>query len=405
MEFLYRARDKKGNLQLGSIDARNADEVVATLREHKLIATNIKRKSDTFNLQNIENRFSPIKEKHKVIFTRELATMINAGLPIVEALQSLANQQQNKRFGQIIMAVSHDIEGGTQLAESLNQYPNLFSDVFVNLIKAGEESGKLDVILIRIAEHMEKDYSIQTKTKSAMIYPGFILATLFLVIGLMMFYLIPKVRTILEGAGGKLPLLTKALFTGSDFAIKYWYIIIPLIVISYSGFRYYVTTTRHGQLFWAGFIVKVPVFGLLMQKTYMARFSRTASTLLSSGLSVVDVLELTAKTIGNIKYERGLLKTLDQVKNGKNISESLRSVNLFPETLVQMISVGEKTGALDEVTGKMADFYEEEVDQLVNNFSKLLEPFLIVALGIGVGIVAYAIIVPIYDMTGAIGKQ
>jgi len=401
MEFLYKARDNKGNLKVGSMEAGNEAEVVSILREHSLITTDVSNKSSAMTFENLENRFSPIKQKDKVMFSRELATMINAGLPIVEALEVLAIQQKNKRFNQIIKVVARDVASGTTLAASLGQFPNLFTDIFVNMIAAGEKSGKLVEILVKLADHLEKDYEMSSKTKGAMIYPAFVMVTLISVTGLMMFYLIPKIRTILEGTDGQLPTITRILFNISSFCIKYWPFIILAIFGTFFLFIYYINNTRSGQIFWANLIVKVPVFGILMKKIYMARFARTASTLIASGLSITDVLDLTSRTIGNLQYEKELQYALESVKAGNNLSDSLKSSRVFPSSVVHMIAVGEKTGALEEVVTKLAQFYEEEVDQIVNNLSKLLEPTLIVTMGIGVAVIAYAIIVPIYDLTTA----
>jgi len=331
--------------------------------------------------------------------------MINAGLPIVDALETLALQQSNKRFNQIIKVVARDVASGTTFAESLRQFPNLFTDIFVNMIAAGEESGKLDEILLKLADHMEKDYEMAVKTRGAMIYPAFILTALISVMVLLTIFLIPKMKAIFETSGAKLPMLTRVLFGLSDFMIKYKFILLIASVGAIWLFRYFINTTRTGQNFWASFIVKIPVFGGLMRKIYMARFARTATTLLESGLSIVAVLELTSRTIGNIHYEKELMDSLDKVKNGENLSTALRSSEKFPRIVIQMIQVGEKTGALDEVMGKLASFYEKEVDEIVDNFSKLLEPFLIVAMGVAVALVVAGIVVPLYDLTSAVKNQ
>ncbi|HBG81756.1 TPA: hypothetical protein DDW69_02830 [candidate division CPR2 bacterium] len=401
MEFLYKARDKKGNLSEGALEARNVDEVVAILRDHGLITTGVDRKNETLTVENVKNRFTPISLKDKVVFVRELSIMISSGLPIVDALVTLAQKQQNKNFAQVIKIVAKDVEGGTPLASSLSQFPNLFSDVFVNLIAAGEEAGRLDEFLKKVAGQMEKDYAMKRKAKSAALYPAMILLALFGAWGVVVYYLVPRLKGMIMSAGGDLPFTTRILVGMSDFSIKYWFIFIPILVMPVVGFLYYIKNVRSGQNFWSNLVTKIPVIGQIMEKIYMARFSRTLSVLIGSGLPILKCVDLTAKSIGNVHYETELKRTQSKIKNGESLSEALKGSKRFTPDIIQMISVGEKTGALDEVTRKLAEYYEEEVETSLNNLSKLLEPMLIIVVGLGVGLVYYSIITPIYDAMDA----
>jgi type IV pilus assembly protein PilC len=361
----------------------------------------VTKKTESLTLTNIQTKFSTISQKDKVIFTRELAIMLGAGLQIVQALRTLAEKQLNKRFGQIIMVIAKDVEGGTALGASISQFPNLFSDIFVNLIMAGEEAGRLEEFLKKIAGQMEKDYMMKRKAKGAAIYPAIVLLALIVSWGVVVYFLIPRLKSMLAGAGGGLPITTRILVGMSDFSIKYWYMLVPMIILPFVAGWLFIKNTRQGQSFWNHFIVKVPIIGLIMKKIYTARFTRTLSVLISSGLPILKCVDLTANAIGNMHYKQELIKCLDKVKNGSSLSEALQGSTRFSADILQMLSVGEKTGALEEVTNKVAEYYEEDVENALNNLSKLLEPALIIIVGLGVGIVYYSIMAPIYDTMDA----
>lgn len=399
--FNYKVRDKKGNLGSGTIDATSEGNAAEILMNKDLYIVSLVPKDREFNVENILSKYIIVSLKHLMVFTKQFSVMINAGLPIVESLKTLAEEESNIKFAEIIADVAKRIEGGESLSESLSNYPDVFSPIYVNMVKVGEASGKLDTVLLKIADQLEKDHDIGTKVKGAMIYPSFIMMTLIAVSLLMVTFVIPRLRPILEGAGVELPFLTKGLILLSEAFMGWWWLIIPGIFLGFYLLRLYSKTAKGGD-YWDYIKIKLPVAGPIVKKIYLARLTRTFSTLISGGINVIGALEITSEAIGNVHYKRELIDISKKVKNGVSLTEAFKKSEIFPRILKQMMHVGENTGTLDTTIGKLADFFEGEVENVVNNLSKILEPLLIIIMGIGVALAVSSVIMPLYDITKAV---
>jgi type IV pilus assembly protein PilC len=343
-----------------------------------------------------------VKEKEVVIFARIFATMINAGLPLIQCLELLAQQEQNKTFAQIITAIKEDIEGGSTLSDALRKYPNIFDDLFVNLVAAGESGGILDVILQRLSSYMEKAMKLKSKVKGAMTYPASVLVISIAVVALLLVKVIPVFQKMFEGMGGELPGPTQFLVNLSAVAQKYFLVAIIAVAVVIFAFRRFYKTEK-GTLLMDGLLLKSPVFGPLLKKVAVAKFTRTMSTMMSSGVPILEGLAIVSKTAGNKIIENALMRVRRSISEGKTIAEPLFETGIFPPMVVQMIAVGEATGALDSMLSKIADFYDDEVDAAVDAMTALLEPFMMVFLGGVVGGMIIAMYLPIFKMASVVG--
>ncbi|MDP4000566.1 MAG: type II secretion system F family protein [bacterium] len=401
-EFVYKARDAAGHLKTGEISAGTEAAAAEMLAEHRLILTKLEiKKEKGFDISQLLNRLNRVTMKDRVIFTRQLGTMIKSGLPIVQALNILSEQTENKKFKQIIEEISGGIEGGGSFSSMLAKYPNVFDRVYVNMTKAGEASGRLDDTLERLAIQQEKAYGIVKKVRGAMLYPAFVMIALVGATILMLVVVIPPLKDIFEGANADLPFATQVLIKLSDAMLQFWYLFllggIGLVVAGRQFLK-----TENGKSLLDRAKLKVPIFGPLFQKIYVARFTRTLASLVSGGVPILEALEIVGESIGNGVYERALRKAAKDVEGGVQLSQPIRSNPVFPPLVSQMISVGEQTGKMDEVLTKLADFYEEEVDNLVKNLTTLMEPLLMVVMGAAVGGLLIAILMPIYNLGSVI---
>jgi len=343
-----------------------------------------------------------IKEKNVVVFCRIFSTMINAGLPLIQCLDLLAQQEQNKAFKEIIKKVKEDVEGGASLTEALRKHPAVFDDLFVNLIAAGEAGGILDVILGRLSAYMEKAMKLKSKVKGAMTYPASVLVISIGVVTLLLLKVIPVFKKMFEGMGGELPGPTQFLVNASEFAQSYWWVMAGIIFAAVVAFgRFY--KTQKGRWTIDTLLLKAPVFGPLLKKVAVAKFSRTLSTMMNSGVPILEGLNIVSKTSGNVVVEAALMKTRQSISEGRTIAEPLLETGIFPPMVVQMIAVGEATGALDTMLSKIADFYDDEVDAAVSAMTALLEPIMMVFLGGVVGGMIIAMYLPIFKMASVVG--
>ena len=343
-----------------------------------------------------------VKQRAIAIFTRQLATMIDAGLPLVQSLEILASQQDNKVFRNIIREIREDVESGSTFAGALKKHPSTFNELYTNLVVAGEEGGILDNILTRLANYIEKAEALKKKIKSALVYPSVIVGVAIIVVMILMIFVIPVFETMFRSAGQTLPLPTLIVVTLSKLIKKYIIIVIPaLILIGFLLKKYY--QTENGKTLIDRLLLKLPVFGPLFQKVSVARFSRTLGTLVSSGVPILDGLTIVSKTAGNKTIENAILNARTSIREGETIAEPLGRSGVFPPMVIQMVSVGESTGALDSMLSKIADFYEEEVDVAVGNLTSLLEPFLMIFLGVVIGGVVISMYLPIFQMASAVG--
>ena len=383
------------------MDAPDETVIRGLLRRQGLKSITVKKKPKDL-LEYLPFLKQKVKGKDIVVFARIFSTMINAGLPLIQCLDLLATQEQNKTFSKIITSIKEDIEGGSTLSDALKKYPDIFDELFVNLVAAGESGGILDVILARLSGYMEKAMKLKSKVKGAMTYPASVLVISIGVVSLLLLKVIPVFQKMFEGMGGALPAPTQFLVNASQFMQDYFlHMIIAVAVIIYVFRRYY--RTEKGRLQVDSLVLKAPVFGPLLKKVAVAKFSRTLSTMMSSGVPILEGLAIVSKTAGNKIIENALLETRKCISEGRTIAEPLSESDIFPPMVVQMIAVGEATGALDAMLSKIADFYDDEVDAAVDTMTALLEPFMMVFLGGVVGGMIIAMYLPIFQMASVVG--
>ncbi len=400
--FAYRGRSQAGQVVAGKIEANTMEAVVAQLRQQRIFPISVKPqpKSIEFKIPGFGGK---VKEKDLAVCTRQLATMIDAGLPLVQCLDTLASQQPNKRFQKVLTEVRGDVEGGSTFAAALKRHPTVFTPLYANMVEAGEAGGLLDIILNRLAVYIEKAMTLRRKVKGAMIYPSTIVTVAVGVVIFLLTFVIPVFEGFFQGAGVQLPLPTLIVMTASRFVRANLLAGLGLLIAGIAGIRFAYRTEKGRRAIDALFLW-VPIFGALFRKVAVARFTRTLGTLVASGVPILDGLDITAKTAGNKVVEEAIMKTRESIAEGKTIAAPLQSSGVFPPMVVQMISVGEQSGALDSMLEKIADFYDAEVDQAVANLTALIEPILMVFLGIIVGGIIIAMYLPIFKLVTVIGR-
>jgi type IV pilus assembly protein PilC len=400
--FTYSARNAAGALTQGEIEVPTRNDVVGLLRKQKLIPVKIEQKKvGLANMDLGDLMGGGVKTRDIVIFTRQFATMINSGLPLVQSLDILAKQSENKKLRQVIEDVLSDVEAGNTLADSLRKHPKVFTDLYVNMVAAGEVGGILDVILLRLATFMEKNDALIRKIKGAMIYPAVILTVAVAAVAILLIVVIPTFQNMFDSAGVPLPAPTRFVIWISQMLQHYWYIILAGIAAVVVLIRQYYKTDN-GERTIDKMLLSAPVFGNLLRKSAVARFTRTLGTLVASGVSILEGLEITAKTAGNRVIHDAVMESRSSIAGGETISDPLKRSGVFPPMVVQMINVGEQTGGLDEMLTKIADFYDEEVDAAVEALLSAMEPIMIVFLGTIVGGMIVAMYLPIFDMMNAV---
>jgi type IV pilus assembly protein PilC len=399
--FLWAGTTKKDEMKKGEIEA--ADELAARtlLRRQGFKSIDVRKKPKDL-LEYLPFLAGGVKEKDVVVFCRIFSTMINAGLPLIQCLDLLAQQEKNKAFAKIIRSVKENIEGGTSLTDALKKYPKVFDELFVNLIAAGEAGGILDVVLGRLSNYLEKAMKLKRKVKSAMTYPIAVLVISVAVVALLLIKVIPVFQKMFEGMGGELPGPTAMIVAMSEFAQTYWWAIFAVIVVLVIAFNRFYKTEK-GRWMMDSALLKAPVFGPVFKKVAVAKFSRTMATMMSSGVPILEGLNIVSKTSGNVVVENALMKTRQSISEGQSIAEPLSETGIFPSMVVQMIAVGEATGALDSMLNKIADFYDDEVDTAVDAMTSLLEPAMMVFLGGIVGGMIIAMYLPIFKMASVVG--
>ena len=402
--FAYVGRTRSGTVKKGELSAKTRDEAVDQLRKQSVVVTSLEEKKSGKGGFKI-NLGSGLTEKDLIVFTRQFGTMINAGLPLVQCLEILSTQSENKVLRETIGEVKTQVEAGSTFSDALRRHPKVFDDLYVNLVHAGEVGGLLDTILTRLAIYIEKAAKLKGAIKSAMIYPAAIGGVAVIVITVLMIFVIPIfAKMFLDLSGGKvaLPGPTQIVINVSNFFVSYWYVLFGGFVGIIVGIKKYRATVR-GRMVIDRLLLKVPVVGDLIRKSSVAKFTRTLGTLLSSGVPLLDGLTICAKTSGNKVVEETLINARVSISGGKTIADPLAASGVFPKMVTHMIAVGESTGALDAMLGKIADFYEEEVDQAVASLTALLEPAMMVFLGIVIGFIVIAMYLPIFKMASAIG--
>jgi type IV pilus assembly protein PilC len=394
--FVWEGKLANGTIKKGEIEAADKAAAGMILKRQRIVPTKIKAKS-----QEIVLFSKKIKTKEIVIFTRQFATMINAGLPLVQCLEILSSQQPNPSFKKVLSQIKQDVESGNTFADALGKHPKVFDSLYVNLVGAGEIGGVLDTVLNRLAVYMEKNENLKNKIKSAMTYPIIVLCVAFGVVAVLMIFVIPTFKDMFEQFGSALPGPTQLVVNMSNFFRKFWWGMIGFIIALVFALKW-AYGQKQGRYFIDKTLLRLPIFGDLIRKVAVAKFTRTLGTMISSGVPIMDGLEITSKTAGNVIVEDAIRSVRTSISEGKSMSEPLEQTGIFPGMVVQMIAVGEATGAMDQMLSKIADFYDEEVDVAVEALTSALEPMLMVFLGGIIGFVVVAMYLPIFKMASAV---
>jgi len=399
--YQWSGKNRKGEVKRGEIDLADERAVKAHLARQGIIPTKIKKKPKDL-LAGIPLLQPKVEEKDVILFTRQFSTMIDAGLPIVQCLDILQSQEENSTFKTILKDIKEQVESGTTLADAMRKHPKQFDDLFVNMIAAGEAGGILDTILARLAGYIEKAAKLKAKVKGAMTYPLVTLGIAVVVLAIILVFVIPVFQKMFSEMGAALPLPTMMVVQLSEFVkSNILYMIGALVLFIFALKKYYAT--EKGRVAIDHFLLIMPVIGILLRKVAVAKFTRTMGTMLASGVAILDALEIVAKTAGNKVIEAAVYKVRSAIAEGQTMADPLIETNVFPPMVCQMIAVGETTGALDVMLGKIADFYDEEVDQAVANLTSLIEPFMLVFLGVTIGGLVIAMYLPIFKIASAIG--
>lgn len=399
--FVWTGKTRQGGLQKGEIVAKDRDEVVGLLRKQNILVTSIQQKTRELKL-SIPGFGGKVSDKDIVVFTRQFATMIDAGLPLVQCLEILSTQTENKILAKAVGDLRMDVEAGSTYADALKKHPKVFDDLYVKMVAAGEAGGILDTILSRLAKHIEKAMKLKKQIKSAMVYPITIMSVAVLVIAVLMIWVIPIFAKMFTDFGGTLPLPTQLVIDASHFVKSYAiFMAIGFGAIVFAFQRFY--KTENGRRTIDRFLLKLPVIGEVIRKASVAKFTRTLGTLISSGIPILEGIAIVASTSGNKVIEEALLTVRQFISEGKTIADPLAKAKVFPPMVVQMIAVGETTGALDTMLGKIADFYDDEVDAAVAALTSMLEPLLMIFLGVVIGFIVVAMYMPMFKLAGTIG--
>ena len=400
--YAYKVRDRGGKLVAGTLEADSQAAVASKLRQMGFAPILIEEQKATLGKTEIKLPWSgKVKPKDIAVFSRQFATMINSGLSLLRALNILADQTENPTFARVIAEVRADVERGTSLSAALAKHPKVFKRLYVAMIRAGEIGGVLDSVLLRLAENLEKDVALRQKIKSAMTYPTVVFCLVILIMIGMLIFVVPTFKNLYRDLGGDLPLPTKVLISLSDRAKQFWYILAALLIGTWVGLRRWVNTEK-GRGKWDAMKLRVPIFGQLVHKSALSRFSRTLSVLMRSGVPILQSLDIVRETVNNTVVSNAVTEVAASVKEGESIAKPLERHDIFPPMVVQMIAVGEETGALDTMLAKISDFYDQEVEATVEALTSLIEPVLIAVMGAVVGGMVVALYMPMFNIINLI---
>jgi len=400
--FVYKGRNVKDNTRVsGRRTAPNKQALIAALRREQIFPTSVREKGREFQFPVL--RGGKVKDKEVAIFARQLSVMINAGLPLVQALEAIGSHKENKVFKGVITQVRNEIEGGSTLTDAMRKHPRVFNELFTNMISAGEISGALDTILQRLSQFIEKIVKLKSALKSAAIYPSVVLSVAAGVIALILWKVVPVFRSLFEGLGVQLPLPTRVVIGASNFVSNYMlFIVAGFGLLAFGASSYY--KTNNGRHVIDALILKLPILGEVFKKIATARFARTLSTLIVSGIAILEALEITARATGNIIIQEAILKIRKAIEQGKSIAEPMAEGRVFSPMVTQMVAIGEQTGELDSMLIKISDYYEEEVDVTVANLMTLLEPVMIVFLGLVIGGIVISMYLPLFTLIAKLSR-
>lgn len=397
--FVWEGRDKRGQKVKGEVGGQNVSLVKASLRRQGINPTKVRKKPKPL-LGGGKRR---VKAKDIALFSRQLATMMSSGVPLVQAFDIIGRGHDNKGVQDLLLNIKSDIEGGSNLSDALAKHPHHFDELFVNLVQAGEHAGILDNVLDKIATYKEKTESIKAKIKKAMFYPTAVIAVAFLITTILLIYVVPQFASLFRGFGADLPAPTKVVVALSGFFQHYWWLIFGVIIGTGVGISQAKKRSRGFNHFLDRFLLKIPIVGMILNKSAIARFARTLSTMFAAGVPLVEAMTSVSGAVGNVVYGEAVLKMRDEVSTGTQLNAAMQKAELFPNMVVQMTAIGEEAGSIDTMLGKVADFYEEEVDNAVDSMSSLMEPFIMVILGTLVGGLVIAMYMPIFELGKVVG--
>ena len=397
--YVWKGRNRTGIVQEGVLAADTKEVALTTLRRQNIVVTGIRERGKEISLTKMGRR---VPSKILAVFTRQFSVMIDAGLPLVQCLEILANQQEHKNFAKILLQVRQDVEAGSTLADAMRRHPKAFDDLYVNMVAAGEAGGILDTILQRLSTYIEKAVKLRAQVRAALIYPVAVICIAAIVVAVILLKVIPTFAALFTSLGAELPFATRVVIWCSNQLARYFIFVVVFIAAGIFFFRRYYKTYR-GRRVVDGAMLKAPIIGMILRKIAVARFCRTLATLTSSGVPILESLDITARTAGNAIVEDAIIETRKSVENGKTLVEPLKDSEVFPNMVVQMIGVGEQTGALDQMLNKIAEFYEDEVDIAVAGLVKLLEPVMIFILGVVIGGIVIAMYLPMFTLINKIG--
>ena len=395
--FNYTAKNKRGQKTEGQVEAESKKNAEAYLVDRGLEDIEIK---STRGLNMNINFLSRVSIKEKVVFSRQLSVMISANVPLLRALRSLIDQTESPALKTVVKKLADDIDGGAKLSNALAENPDVFSDFFVSMVKSGETTGKLDEVLNYLADEQEKDYELMSKIKGAMIYPAFIILSLLAVGMLMMVFVIPKLTMILQESGAPLPWTTQTLIFTSDFLVNYWWLVLITLVVTVVGVRIAINVPM-GRYIWDNMKIRLPLVGGIFRKIYIVRFTRSMTTLISGGVDIITSLRVVSDVVGNAVYKRMINRTIREVEDGNSITSVFREEKLMPPMVVQMITIGEETGQMAFVLGKLTDLFSREVKASIDGLVTVIEPLIMIVMGLAVGVMVTAVMMPMYNLSSA----
>ncbi len=401
MKFNYQARTKTGEIQTGVIEASSREVAISILQRYGLYVTFLEEIEEIPFYARRVKFFERISQKELVLFSRQLSIMFDSKITLVESLRTLANQTKNFDFREKIISISEAVEGGTTFSSALSRYPQIFSPFYIAMVRSGEASGKLSAVLDYLAEHLDSEYHLISRIKGAMIYPLLVLSLALIVLALMTFFVVPQLSCVFKESGQKLPFITQAAISFAYFLRKWGLILLlGLIALIIAAFRYY--KTKSGKEFFDKIFLKIPLIGPFFKLVYLSRFAENLSTLITSSIPIARSLEISGEIVGNAVYQEVIFQARDGVKKGEPISQILaRSPEVFPPVFTQMTFVGEKTGTLDKTLMNLVSFYQKEIERIADNLLSVLEPLLVVFLGVVVGGLMFAFLIPIYQLAGS----
>jgi type IV pilus assembly protein PilC len=400
--FRYTALDQGGEEVTGTLEASGEDAVVSRLKEQGYRPVDIQEQGESFLSQLPFLGGSPISGEERAVFTRQLATLLDAGLPLLRAVKVLEEQTENEQFQAALQKISQDIQGGASFSEALSAHPQVFDDLYVNMVRAGETGGVLDTVLERLAQFAEKREELRSKIKSATMYPAVMFLISILVVVFLLTFVLPTFVGLFREMNVQLPLPTRIVIASSNFLLEFWWVVLGALFGFYLLYRWYYSTDS-GELFVDGLKLKIPLFGSLVTKAQTARFTRTLSTLLASGVPILDAVDIVQDTIGNRRIADTMDDVRESISEGESVSEPLHESGVFPPMVTHMISVGEETGDLDGMLARVADTYERQVDEQVEGLSSLIEPLLIVFMGVVIGVIVLAVFLPLFQLANVVG--